>query len=258
MLQDLVSPLQLTDLRSSSASRLRHRCRRYPDGHRHRSRPAGPSSQRLGVDPQLLSDPRDRPPVKRRGLPAQSIAILVARCRSSLYFFGAAMTLILHWIESLHQTRGDSRCVWRRPRRAGASGRSARRIIALPSGSTAHSAPESAQAGNVNRRAAPADAAELPQRGVQARGDRADTNAGRLRGSTAPDHAEHAHRSPPPSIPAPRRPPGPATTRARHQAIPALPEESRAVDHARSRQPSARQRAGRPHRATAMGGPSVA
>jgi hypothetical protein len=33
----------------------------------------------------------------------------VARSRSSSgYFLGAAMTLILQWIESLHQTRGET------------------------------------------------------------------------------------------------------------------------------------------------------
>lgn len=38
-----------------------------------------------------------------------SNAIRVARCWSStLYFLGTDMTLILHWFESLHQTRGDS------------------------------------------------------------------------------------------------------------------------------------------------------
>src|SRR5699024_8449841 len=39
-------------------------------------------------------------------------AILVALSRSSSgYFLGAAMLLILPWIQSLHQTRGDSRSV---------------------------------------------------------------------------------------------------------------------------------------------------
>src|SRR3954451_15105801 len=38
-----------------------------------------------------------------------STAIRVARSRSSSgYFLGAAMTLILTWIESLHQTRGGT------------------------------------------------------------------------------------------------------------------------------------------------------
>src|SRR5919107_1423653 len=38
-----------------------------------------------------------------------STASLVARSRSSSgYFLGAAMTLILTWIESLHQTRGGT------------------------------------------------------------------------------------------------------------------------------------------------------
>src|SRR5690606_34461406 len=38
-----------------------------------------------------------------------STAIRVARSRSSSgYFLGAAMTLILTWIESLHQTRGET------------------------------------------------------------------------------------------------------------------------------------------------------
>src|SRR5699024_6856827 len=40
-----------------------------------------------------------------------STAILVALSRSSSgYFLGAAMLLILPWIQSLHQTRGDSGC----------------------------------------------------------------------------------------------------------------------------------------------------
>jgi hypothetical protein len=62
------------------------------------------------MDTQLIGDPLDR----ARGVVAGSLrasnAIRVARFRSSsLYFLGAAMTLIiLPRIESLHQTRGDS------------------------------------------------------------------------------------------------------------------------------------------------------
>src|SRR5699024_321227 len=45
-----------------------------------------------------------------------STAILVALSRSSSgYFLGAAMLLILPWIQSLHQTRGDSLHRSRRP-----------------------------------------------------------------------------------------------------------------------------------------------
>ena len=48
-------------------------------------------------------------PVFVAGFWRASSAIRVARSlSSSLYFRGAAMTLILHWIESLHQTRGAS------------------------------------------------------------------------------------------------------------------------------------------------------
>ncbi len=45
-------------------------------------------------------------PVRVAGSRRASTAIRVARSRSSSgYFLGAAMTLILTWIESLHQTR---------------------------------------------------------------------------------------------------------------------------------------------------------
>jgi hypothetical protein len=48
-------------------------------------------------------------PVRVAGSRRASTAILVARSRSSSgYFLGAAMTLILTWIESLHQTRGET------------------------------------------------------------------------------------------------------------------------------------------------------
>jgi acetyl-CoA/propionyl-CoA carboxylase biotin carboxyl carrier protein len=48
-------------------------------------------------------------PVFVAGSRRASSAIRVARClSSSLYFRGAAMTLILHWFESLHHTRGAS------------------------------------------------------------------------------------------------------------------------------------------------------
>ena len=69
-----------------------------------------PAAQRLGVDAQLLADPLQRPD-RVAGSRRASTAIRVARSRSSSgYFLGAAMTLILTWIESLHQTRyGTSR-----------------------------------------------------------------------------------------------------------------------------------------------------
>ena len=48
-------------------------------------------------------------PVRVAGSRRASTAIRVARSRSSSgYFLGAAMTLILTWIESLHQTRGGT------------------------------------------------------------------------------------------------------------------------------------------------------
>src|SRR3954469_24050260 len=48
-------------------------------------------------------------PVRVAGSRRASTASRVARSRSSSgYFLGAAMTLILTWIESLHQTRGGT------------------------------------------------------------------------------------------------------------------------------------------------------
>jgi len=49
---------------------------------------------------------RRNAPVLVPGSRRRSTAILIARSRSSSgYFLGAAMTLILPWNESLHQTR---------------------------------------------------------------------------------------------------------------------------------------------------------
>src|SRR3954447_14810901 len=48
-------------------------------------------------------------PARLAGSRRASTAIRVARSRSSSgYFLGAAMTLILTWIDSLHQTRGGT------------------------------------------------------------------------------------------------------------------------------------------------------
>src|SRR5215218_6064942 len=50
-------------------------------------------------------------PVRVAGSRRASTASRVARSRSSSgYFLGAATTLILTWIESLHQTRGGTNC----------------------------------------------------------------------------------------------------------------------------------------------------
>lgn len=63
-----------------------------------------PVAQRLGVDPE--SPTRRKAPVLVAGSRRRSTAIRIARSRSSSgYFLGAAMTLILPWNESLHQTR---------------------------------------------------------------------------------------------------------------------------------------------------------
>ena len=68
--------------------------------------------QRFRVDPQLVSNPLDRPTEVSGSFRASS-AIRVARCCSStLFFLGATTALIsLPRIESLHQTRGDSRAL---------------------------------------------------------------------------------------------------------------------------------------------------
>lgn len=68
-----------------------------------------PVAQRLGVVPSC-SPTRRNGPDRVAGSRRASTANLIARSRSSSeYFLGAAMTLILAWIESLHQTRTRDR-----------------------------------------------------------------------------------------------------------------------------------------------------